>query len=243
MGMSAELGDPYGQFLQDYFGGDTSAAITVHRDDGYFSEMTADRFFRTPAQFTLRERLAMDLCRGRVLDVGAGTGCHTLALQDRGINVVAIDISPDAVALMRRRGVWDARLVDVFALREERFDTLLMMMHGIGMVGDLAGLDRYLEHVHTLLAPNGQVIFDSLDVRMTDRAVHQAYLAANRQAGCYFGEIRMRFSYKGRMGSLIRWLHVDPETLAEHAARAGWRCRVVEQDEVGDYLAQLTAMA
>jgi len=241
--MSTDAMDLYGQMLQDYFRGETSVAITVHRDDGHISEMAAARFFRAPAEFSPLEQMAIGLCKGRVLDVGAGTGCHALALQDRGVDIVAIDISPAAVEIMAQRGVRDARVVDVFDLREERFDTVLMMMHGIGMVGDLAGLDRYLVHAHRLLKPGGQLVFDSLDVRYTDTPVHLAYLEANRQAGRYFGEIRMRFEYKGQIGPLFGWPHIDPEMLKAHAERAGWLARVVHQEDWGDYLAQLTRLA
>ena len=105
---------------------------------------------------------------------------------------------------------------------------------------DLEGLDRLLSHAHTLLRPGGRLLFDSLDVRCTDTPVHLAYQEANRRAGRYVGQIRMQFAYRSRMGPPFDWLHVDPYTLAEHAGRLGWSCRVVRQEENGDYLAQLT---
>jgi 2-polyprenyl-3-methyl-5-hydroxy-6-metoxy-1,4-benzoquinol methylase len=232
--------DPYGQALLDYQNGESYAQITIHRDDGYDSLLSIAAFFRKEADFSPLENAALDLCRGTVLDIGAGTGCHTLALQRRGLHVTAIDMSPQAVAVLAARGAADARRTDVFDLRGERFDTLLMLMHGIGMVETVEGLDRFLRHARALAAPDGRLVFDSLDVRRTDDEQHLAYHEANRKAGRYFGEIRIQFEYKGKPGPIFGWLHVDPQTLADRAGKAGWRCRVAAEQEDGNYLAELT---
>jgi SAM-dependent methyltransferase len=174
-----------------------------------------------------------------VLDIGAGAGVHSLALQERGMEVVAIDIAPEAVQVMSSRGVTDARCSDIYGFQDGAFDTLLMMMHGIGMVGDLAGLDRFLAHAKTLLRPGGQIVCDSLDVRPTTDPRHRAYLDSLVAAGRYVGEIRIRFEYKGLVGPLGGWMHVDPDKLAQHATRAGWACQVVCSQKNGDYLARL----
>jgi cyclopropane fatty-acyl-phospholipid synthase-like methyltransferase len=178
-----------------------------------------------------------------VLDVGAGTGCHSLVLQEQGFQVTAIDISRHAVEVMQASGVRHAECVDVFDVKSvspQTFDTLLLMMHGIGMVETLAGLDRFLQHARGLLSPDGQMLCDSLDVLVSADPVHTAYHEANRQAGRYVGEIRMSFEYRGHAGPVCGWLHVDAETLSHHARRAGWDCRIVHREENGDYLAQLT---
>ena len=241
--MSAEAMGPYGQALLDYFRGEPSATLVVHREDGHADNLPASVFFREPAGFSPIERAALDLCRGTVLDIGAGTGCHSLALQERGLRVLAIDVCPQALEILAGRGVEECRQADIFEFQGGPFDTLLLMMHGIGMVGDLAGLDRFLSHAHTLLRPDGQLLFDSLDVRCTENPVHLAYQEANRKAGRYVGQIRMRFEYRGRMGPPFDWLHVDPGTLAERAEGLGWSCRVERQEENGDYLARLTPKA
>jgi len=233
--------DPYGHAILDCFHGDTTATVAVHRDDGFISPLPAGVFLRTEEKFSPIERTAVDLCRGRILDIGAGAGCHSLALQKRGLKVLAIDISPQAIEILSARGVAETRLIDVFDLHEGGFDTLLMMLHGIGMVETLPGLDRFLLHARTLIAPGGQLVFDSLDVRHTDNPQHLAYQEANRKAGRYFGEIRMQFEYKGQKGPLVGWLHVDSETLKEHAGKAGWKAQVFTQQQDGNYLAQLTS--
>ncbi|NIM95088.1 MAG: methyltransferase domain-containing protein [Anaerolineales bacterium] len=239
--MNTEAMEPYGQALLDFFNGDVLAKVAVHRDDGFTDDLVPSGFFRKPSGFSPLEQTAMMLCRGYTLDIGAGTGCHSLALQDRGIRVLAIDISPHAIEIMSKRGVKESQKIDVFEFHEGHFDTLLMM-HGIGMVEDLSGLERFLCHAHQLLKPDGQIVFDSLDVSYTDDPRYLAYQEANRRAGRYFGEIRRRFEYKGQMGPFFGWLHVDLETLINHAERIGWSCQVVYRGEGGDYLAQLTSM-
>ncbi len=237
--MDTDAMELYGEALRDLFNGDLSTRITVHRDDGLTDPMPMAAFFCKPADFSILEQTALKLCRGDVLDIGAGAGRHSLALQERGLSVWAIDVSPQAVAIMRERGVQQVRCIDVFELDGRRFDTLLMLMHGIGLVRDLPGLDRFLRHVHKLIKPGGQIVLDSLDVRCTEDPRHLAYQETNRRTGHYFGEIRMQFEYQGRTGPVFSWLHVDPQTLTTHAQEAGWRCQVICQEENGDYLTQL----
>ena len=101
--------EPHAHALRDYFAGARDATLTLYSDLGEQEEIPAALFFRTPEEFFPFERAALELCRGRVLDVGAGTGVHSLYLQERGHDVVAIDVMADAVEIMRERGVRDAR--------------------------------------------------------------------------------------------------------------------------------------
>jgi len=231
--------EPFGHALRAYLAGDAGAELIVRRDDGKASALPVAVFFRDESGFTELERSATALCRGRVLDIGAGAGSHSIVLQRRGHPVTALDISPEAAAVARRRGVSAVHCADIFDFTGGPFDTLLMMGHGIGMVETLDGLQRFLAHAPTLLAADGQLLLDSLDVRVTDDTENLAYHAANRAAGRYIGEIRMRFEFAGRTGPYCGWLQVDAATLCAHAERAGWRCEVVHQDESGSYLARL----
>jgi SAM-dependent methyltransferase len=197
-------------------------------------------FFRPPSTFTPIEEVALARCRGHVLDVGAGTGLHSLVLQQKGFRVTAIDISPEAVEIMAHRGVQDVHCADLLEYHGGPFGTVLMMGHGIGMVETLAGLDRFLAHVRGWLSGEGQVLLDSLDVRVTDDPRNLAYQEANRRAGRSIGEVRMHLEYQGQRGAPCGWLHVDSETLRQQAAKAGWNCEVILTVAGGDYLARLT---
>jgi SAM-dependent methyltransferase len=177
---------------------------------------------------------ALELCRGGVLVVGAGAGCHALALQARGLEVCAIDLAPHAVEVMRRRGVADPRRAGVADLEAPPFDTVLLMMNGIGMAARVAALPAFLKSLGRLVRPDGQVVLDSFDPRTQgERAARAA------GAGGYPGELRFRLEYKGRLGPWYAWLFVDFDTLARQAARAGWGSETVWVEEDGQYLARL----
>ena len=231
---------PHGAALLDYFKGETSAEVVVHGDDGETETVPIRVFFRGPADFSALEEAALDLCRGRVLDAGAGSGCHSLALQEQGLSVCAIDIAPEAVEVMRKRGVRDARCADIFSFEAEAFGTILLMMNGIGVVGDVAGLDRFLAGVGRLLEPGGQLLLDSYDPGWTEDPEKAVSPGARSRPGRYIGEMRFQLEYQGVMGPPLEWLFVDSETLADHAGRAGWSCEVIWHEEEGHYLARLT---
>ena len=112
--MEIQSMDSYGQALLDFHNGILSATINVHRDDGLADPLPAAVFFRNAPEFSPIEQAALALCKGEVLDIGAGTGCHSLALQERGLRILAIDISPQAVEIMKQRGVANTRLVNVY---------------------------------------------------------------------------------------------------------------------------------
>lgn len=231
---------PFGLALLAYAEGNTRAELIIRRDDGQETPLPVSIFFREPPEFTSIDNAGMAHCTGHVLDVGAGSGLHSLVLRDKGLAVTAIDISPHAVEAMKRRGLTDVHCAGVFEFQGGRFDTMLMLGHGIGAVENIAGLDLFLARAPGLLTEGGQVLLHSLDVRLTDDPGNLAYHDANRQAGRYFGEIRLQSEFDGQKGPYCGWLHVDPGTLTEHAEAAGWRCEVLHQEDCGDYLARLT---
>ena len=234
---------PFALALVEFLEGDAEAELTVRRDDGLESPIPVSHFFRAPAEFSAIENAAIDRCRGSVLDIGAGTGLHTLVLQSRGLCVTAIDIDPRAVDVMRRQGVLDPRCVDVNDFEAGPFGTLLMLGHGIGVVETLAGLGPFLAHAHQLTGRDGQLLVHSMDVRQTNDPTNLAYHEANRRSGRYVGEIRIQFEFAGHCGPYCGWLHVDRQTLAEYAVSAGWNCEIILEQEGGDYLAHLAPTA
>jgi SAM-dependent methyltransferase len=226
--------DPHGDALLDCFHGDASAMLVCHQD-GVRDDV--------PAAFWLREEidpleaLALDLCRGRVLDLGAGAGVHALDLQRRGLTVTAVDIAPQCVEIMRARGVRDARAADLHAFPGGPFDTIVSLCNGLDKVGRLADLPRFLDRMRELLAPGGQFIADSFDLRVGAGEARLAELARKTAAGRYFGEMDLRFEYRARSGAPFPVLQVDYETFAEIAGRHGWTCERLRADG-GHYLAR-----
>lgn len=233
---------PLGQLLVDYMAGHRDAEAGVIWEDGARVALPASTFFRQSDELGEAELRALELCRGEVLDIGAGAGCHALILQDRGGRVRALDICPSGVEIMAELGVLDARTADLFHCPGEvleGFETWLLLMNGVGLVGDLEGFDRFLSLADQWLAPGGQILFDSADLRQTDDPHELHRLAQRVRAGQYRGETRQRIEYGGRLGDDLQWLYLDPETLKDRAFRRGWYSQVIYEDMDGTYLACL----
>jgi SAM-dependent methyltransferase len=235
--------DPYASALTAYLEGDSSATLIIRRDDGFAAQIPVAHFFRDAREFSSIERAAIAACYGHVLDVGAGSGIHSLEIQSLGLEVTAIDISFDAVDVMVRRGVRDARCADIFTFEGGPFDTLLLLGNTIAMVETYEGLRRFLGRTARLTLRDGQVLIESLDVSKTDDPAHLAYHEMNRRTGRPIGMTRIQVEFAGAAGPYFRWLHIDPDSLEREASRAGWRTEVLVQEENGQYLARLSQQA
>lgn len=236
--MIAEIKDPLGLALWDYYRGNTAAEVIVHCSDTEDDVIPVSYLFRTIEQMPEIEKLALDECRGHVLDVGAGAGCHALALQAQKKSVTAIDISAGAVKIMQEQGVKDARQVNVFKHKGEKYDTVLMLMNGIGIVGTLEGLNLFLLHLKSLLKPGGQVLLESSDI---------IYLFTDEDGSVlidlnddYYGQLSYQLEYQGVKGEEFSWLFIDALLLQDYAAAAGFSCEILYEDEDDRYLARLT---
>ncbi len=225
--------DIYGQALQDFYDHQPKEKLWLNNNYGGPEEMPTAVFFRGEADMPEAELLALELCRGKVLDIGAGAGSHALVLQRHDFDVTALETSPGAAAVMQKRGIKTVVQQDVFQYKTEKFDTLILLMNGIGLTQNLTGLDHFLQHAKTLLLPGGQLIFDSSDISYLYEDVP---LPKNN----YYGEISYQYQYKNQKGNWFNWLYVDQETLKEHAAKQGWNCAIVYQDDTDLYLAKLT---
>ncbi len=230
----------HGKALFDYHNGDRTAEIILRRDDGFETALPAGIFFRPESEFFPVEIEAIHQSKGHVLDIGAGSGIHSLVLQSRGLMVTAIDIDTNAVNIMNDNGVKDARCADVMHFQGGPYDTLLMLGHGIGMTENIHGLELFLDHAAGLIGENGQLLINSVDVGRTDDPVHLKYHQENKRKGRYIGEVIMQFEYKGELSPFFGWLHIDPQTLQKHAGIENWETEILYQDEGGEYLARLT---
>jgi SAM-dependent methyltransferase len=204
--------------------------------EGEFIE--AAYLFRNVHELPELEQVALAACKGHVLDAGAGAGSHALVLQEKGHPVTAIDVSPLAVQLMQERGVKDARCINFFALPgDPTFDTILLLMNGIGIAGTLEGLDQFLAQAKTLLKPTGQILLDSTDILYIFEE-EDGSIWIDLNAG-YHGEVTYQMEYKEALGESFDWLFVGYEVLEDHAERAGYACERMFLDENDQYLARL----
>ena len=237
--MSQKSMEPYGLALKDFYNGNKNVKIVFHRDDGLREEAPIIFYFRNQNNFTSLEKLANKLCQGRVLDIGAGVGPHSLSLQNRGLDVLAIDISPHACEIMKNRGVQNVMCLTIYDLKKVKFDTIILMGRSIGFVENLSGLKKFLNYCKDLLNPEGIILLDSIDVQKTTNQIHLAYHKKNLELGRYFGEIRIQIEYKGQLGERIQILHVDPRTLMASANGVGWSCEILLKEKNGAYLAKI----
>lgn len=224
--------DVFGNALTDFNKKGKADILWLHNTYDEPEEMPIDIFFRNFEEMPDLEHKALTLCYGKVLDVGAGVGSHALILQEAGADVTAIDISADAVKLMQQRGIKKAVEQDVFKTTE-KYDTLLLLMNGIGLTGTLSGFIDFLGKAKTLINPDGQLLFDSSDIAYL-------YTEISKPENKYYGEVSYCYEYKKQKGSWFNWLYLDQETLLRTAHENGWDCEIVFDDGEDQYLARLT---
>ena len=237
--MSPDAMNLHGHSLLDYYNGEKDTQIIIRRDDGFETSLPVNIFYRPQSEFFPGEDLVFKNCYSHILDIGAGSGCHSLVLQSKGFKVTAIDICSQTVDIMKKRGVRNVYCKNIMQFDEGQFDTLLMLGHGIGMVENIQGLENFLIHAHQLINKGGQLILNSLDTSKTNELIHLNYHEANRRAGRYIGETRIQFEYKGKKGPFCGWLHVDPQKLIELAGRENWNSEIIYEEESGEYTACL----
>ncbi|MDH5589926.1 MAG: class I SAM-dependent methyltransferase [Gemmatimonadota bacterium] len=218
--------------LEAYAQGREEAVLALTTDLGGEEEFPVRVFLRGPAEMDAVETRALGEAHGRVLDVGACAGAHTLPLLERGLDVVALDPLPAAVHLLRSRGVRDARRGTLESLDpEERFDTILLLMNGTGLAGTLGRLSAFLGKAAAHLREGGGILVDSTDPRDWDPPGD----------GRYPGELQYRLVFDDRTGPPFPYVFVDPETLAGAAFAADLDTEILVSDPDGHYLARLTS--
>lgn len=221
-----------GQAIYDYYFKNSRKKLFVHDEFGPKVDMPLPVYFRDFYEMPELEQKALKMCRGKVLDIGAGAGSHSIELQNLKLNVTALELSGAACEVMRARGVKNVVCDDIFKYSDDKFDTLLMLMNGIGLCSTCDGFKSFLQHAETLLAPGGQLIFDSCDI---------AYMYEDfPQPAHYYGEVKCCYEYSQDKTEWFHWLYLDFSTMSAIARAAGWKAERIADDENDQYLARLT---
>lgn len=229
--------DPMGAAILDFQKQGKAARLRVLSSMFEEDEMPVTHLFRSVPKMPLLEQKALQLAKGRVLDIGAGSGCHTLALQEKGFTVKAIDISPLSCEAMKLRGVKDAECINLFDDHlGTGFDTILLLMNGTGIAGKIEHLPALFQRLNALLNPSGQILIDSSDLK---------YIYENEDGsfdinlnGAYYGEVDYQMIYKNVKGDRFDWLYVDFPLLKSIAETCGLHGELVAEGEHYDYLAR-----
>ena len=231
--------DAMGKAIADFYKGNANGKLRVLSPMFEEDEIPLSTLFRSFRDMPKMEQKALKMAKGKTLDVGAGSGCHSLWLQNNGVDVTAIDISPYSVETMKARGVVNVLEQDFFTL-DEKYDTILMLMNGIGIVGTLEKLPDFFKHINNVLAEDGQLLCDSSDL---------CYLYDDKDgivelmdSDKYYGELEYTMCYEEICGDSFQWLYIDANTLRNCAEANGFKMEIVRRGEHYDYLARITRL-
>ncbi|WP_144891689.1 class I SAM-dependent methyltransferase [Flavobacterium tiangeerense] len=235
--------DLFGRAILDYVTNNSPEDLITETSISDEDEMNIAYLFRSFNEMPIIEQKAMQLSKGLVLDVGCGAGSHSLYLQNEcKLNVQSIDISNNAIAACKLRGLLNAKVQNVLDLKlnenETQYDTILLLMNGTGIFGTIKDIPNYLHKLKSLLKSNGQILIDSSDI---------IYMFDNDEDGGkwipsngYYGEITFKIKYKNEIENSFPWLYLDYNTLQNAAYANGFKCELIQEGEHFDYLAKLT---
>lgn len=243
--MSSEVlfpgADPMGRAIYEYHKFGKAEDVVVHSSMFDDDVIPVETLFRDFEDMPEIEKVALNTATGYILDVGAGSGCHSMALRKMGKNAVSVDISPLSVEVMKERGL-DARLVNFYdSSFTETFDTVLMLMNGTGIIGNLDNIGTFFTRIRRLLRPGGCLLIDSSDLRYLFEEEDGSLMID--LADDYYGQVDFQMQYKDIQGDTFDWLYLDFNTLAYYAEENGFKAELLAEGEYYDYLAKLTLEA
>lgn len=230
--------DIMGQALMEYFKHQTEEPLMVKTSLSDPEEYDNAYFFRNFDEMPKLEQKALELAKGKVLDVGAGTGIHALYLQKKSMEVKAIDISELSVDIMQERGVQNSHCIDFYELKDQKYDTLLFLMNGIGLIETMSGFEKFFKHCDLLLNKGGQILFDSSDIIYLFEEEDGSFLIDLNER--YYGEVDFQVSYKGIPSEPFPWLFIDFDNFQDQAEKYGFQTELIQRGSHYDYLARVT---
>jgi len=231
-----KFADPIGKAILDYAKTKKPDDIIVSSDICEDDIIPIEVLFRNEDEMPELEIIALNEAKGKILDVGAGAGAHTTYLKNLGKDVSAIDISSGAVEFMLSQGL-SAKKTDFYDLKNDKYDTILMLMNGIGIAGKLSNLENTLLQAKSLLNKGGKLLCDSSDIKyLYEDEDGSMWVNLNTE---YYGNFRFQMKYKKEKGPWFDWLYVDFDSLFNAANNVGLKCRRIYDNE-DHYLAEIT---
>ncbi len=230
--------DLFGKAILDFQTNNSPEDIITETSISEADKMSIAYLFRTYNEMPKIEQTALQLCKGKILDVGCGAGSHSLYLQNHlQLDVTAIDISAQAIKACELRGIKNIKTQNVLTIENQKFDTILLLMNGTGIFGTLKDTTKYLQKLKSLLKPNGQILIDSSDIiYMFDEDEDGSIFVP---ADGYYGELTFTITYKNQTENPFPWLYLDYNTLQNAALANGLQCELITEGEHYDYLAKL----
>ncbi|PLX14388.1 MAG: SAM-dependent methyltransferase [Marinilabiliales bacterium] len=229
--------EPFVRACNDFLNGELNAKVLINSNKADVEEVELSYFFRPYSKMPILEKHALSLCKGKVLDIGAGVGSHSLYLQENNIDVTALEIKPGLVDIISRRGVRNVICEDIFNYSGGKFDILLMLMNGIGLVSDFQGLEIFLKRAKKILKKGGSIILDSSDLIYLYQEEDGSYLIDLNSD--YYGIVEYNFEYKDVKSESFKWLYIDYSQLKFYAEQVGFRCDLLLEVDYNNYLARI----
>ena len=235
--------DLFGKAILDFQTNNSPEDLITETSISEEDEMSIEYLFRTYNEMPKLEQKALQLAKGKILDVGCGAGSHSLYLQnERNLEVYSIDISPNAIEACNQRGLKNTQVQNILEMDsdnpENKFDTILLLMNGTGIFGTLKETTSFLQKLKSLLKPDGQILIDSSDI---------IYMFDNDEDGGkwipsngYYGELTFTIRYKNEKEDEFPWLYLDYNTLQNAAFANGLKSELIIEGEHYDYLAKLS---
>lgn len=241
--------DLFGKAILDFQTHNNPEDLITETSISEADKMSVAYLFRDYSEMPKMEQKAIQLAKGKILDVGCGAGSHSLFLQnERNLDVTSIDISANAIEACKLRGLKKAFVQDVMKIDldsdlhqndKNGYDTILLLMNGAGMCGKLKNISKFLLQLKSLLNDGGQILVDSSDI---------IYMFDEDEDGGkwiptdvdYYGEVVFDISYKGEKEEPFDWMYIDYNTLQNAAVANGLKCELILEGEHYDYLAKLT---
>ena len=231
--------DVFGKALMDFHNGDYTEDIKTHSSLGDEDIIPLPYLFRSLEEMPKIEQYALKLTKGKVLDIGCGSGSHSLHLQDSGLDVTGLDKSKGAIEVSKQRGLQSVVNSSILDFSGIQFDTLLLIMNGIGLCGTLDNLSDFLAHLKSLLLPDGQILLDSSDIIYMYEQDEDGGIWVPGEIS-YYGEVSYTMEYKKQKSHPFDWLYLDFHTLKEHCTIQNMNCELVMHGPHYDYLAKLS---
>ncbi len=223
--------DLIGKAILSYHLSSDDTPVETFIDDEEDAKMPPSLFFRPLIRMNHLERIALKTCKGKILDVGAGAGCHSLILQKQGFEITALEISKNACEVMKARGIMRIVNTDLYKY-SEKSDTILLLMNGFGLARTKEALYRFIKHLKSLLNPNGQIIGDSTDIRYHQKEDINV-------SDKYYGEVEFQLRYQGEKES-FNWLYADDELIKEAALANGLKYELLQRNKSDAFLVRLS---
>ena len=221
--------DAFGNAALDFLNNDHDEFIYVESKTMEDDVIPVEHLFRSLDQMPDCEQKAIEITKGKVLDVGGGVGSHCLVLQEKGLDTTMLDFSPGLCQASIKRGVKNVIEADFFKWKtDQKFDTLLFMMNGIGIGGSFELFQKTIDRSFELLNEGGQILFDSTDIafcyELEDGSLS---LPLNLD---YTGFVEFKLKYKNQEDSWFNWAYYDADKIIELLGDA-YNFEVIHQEE------------